>query len=214
MYEWISLSKGSFWTSLQPYLHGTSKSFILFLKFFSWQIMNMRDHPKIYDHSRPLQLIQLTRCPRVNTCPVQMVPFDFKTQEDWNIFRRTCRLQRSVLGEMDDQASPFITFCPSWWEQSGAEAFESRSGFLVDSAADSGELQVLCLKISGELVKKKTPPAATSHGWREESCWHPKWCFLCDPWGWEVVVISRCTKVKKQWRHRDGIFRINTSKST
>lgn len=82
--------------------------------------------------------------------------FDFQTREDWNIFRRT-----SVLGEVDDQASPPSLSALLGENRAAPRPLSLALVFLVDSAADSGELQVLRLKISGELVKnprQQLPP--------------------------------------------------------
>lgn len=83
--------------------------------------------------------------------------FDFKTREDWNIFRRT-----SVLGEVDDQASPPSLSALLGENRAAPRPLSLALVFLVDSAADSGELQVLRLKISGGLVKT---PASSYLPW-------------------------------------------------
>ena len=104
-------------------------------------------------------------------------------------------LQTSVLGEIADQEHSPSLSTPLGENRAVVRPLSpARSGFW-QHCTDSGELQVLRLKISGGLVKRRQllPPV----GRREESCWLPKWCFSVILGGgrlWEVEVIFWCKR--------------------
>lgn len=100
---------------------------------------------------------------------------------DWSVmlehrnffYRRTCT-SAAVGFRWNCWSRTFaITFHHSWWEQNTA-ALRPLSPALVFWQTLASCRSFVCRSVWWAC---ETPPAATSCGLREESCWLPKWCF-------------------------------------